>query len=149
MARAQCIVHNANRILMVKHRAHNIEWWCLPGGGVEDGETPAQAALRELKEECGVTGRIIRQSSQVSYGADDEIFSFLVDIVSQVGYLGHDPEFQGAQQILAGIAWLTLAEISERDREFLWAAGLLGIPEFLAEVEGWGDDPSYPQRNPF
>jgi hypothetical protein len=98
---------------------------------------------------CGVTGRIIRQSSHVSYGADDEAFSFLVDIGIQVPRLGHDPEFQGAQQVLAAIAWLTLAEISERDRAFLWAAGLLGIPEFLAEVEGWGDDPSYPQRNPF
>ena len=27
--------------------------WCLPGGHIEDGETPAQAAMREATEECG------------------------------------------------------------------------------------------------
>ena len=41
---------------MVKHHHEGKEWWCLPGGGVEKDETPAEAVLRELKEECGVEG---------------------------------------------------------------------------------------------
>jgi 8-oxo-dGTP diphosphatase len=33
--------------------------WTLPGGGIEFGEHPEAAALRELHEETGLRGRIV------------------------------------------------------------------------------------------
>ncbi len=144
MTRAQCIVHRGNRLLMVKHRMDGAEWWCLPGGGVEPGETPAIAAVRELTEECCVTGRVIRQTSQ---GVDDTVMdtiTFLMDIGTQEPHMGADPEFAGDDQILVEVRWLTLAEIPERDRVYLWAAGLLSVSPFLDEVSNWGDELSYP-----
>jgi 8-oxo-dGTP diphosphatase len=146
--RAQCVVHRQNRLLMVKHRQNAVEWWCLPGGAVEAGETPAEAALRELREECCVEGRVVRQISAVTYSAQDSSYTFLIEIGSQEPRLGADPEFEAGEQLLADVQWLALAEIPERDRAYLWAAGLLGVEEFLAEVESWGDNISYPSNHP-
>ncbi|WP_088287550.1 NUDIX hydrolase [Kineosporia sp. A_224] len=40
------------------NRAGRVEW-CLPKGHLEDGETPEQAAVREIAEETGIHGRLI------------------------------------------------------------------------------------------
>ena len=144
MIRAQCIVKKNNRLLLVQHRQDGHSWWCLPGGGVEQGETPSAAALRELQEECGMKAVIIRQTSYILHAAGNETYTYLVDIGDQIPQMGADPEFPEDDQILVGMEWLSLDQIPERDRAFLWAAGLLDVPEFLDEVELWGDDVSYP-----
>jgi 8-oxo-dGTP pyrophosphatase MutT (NUDIX family) len=43
------------KILLLKRseKGDNYGTWCLPGGGVEKGETPIIAAKRESIEECG------------------------------------------------------------------------------------------------
>ena len=144
MPRVQAIVVRDDRVLMVKHRHNEQEWWCLPGGALEVGETPMEGALRELREECNVIGTIVRQASHICYGNDDETISFLVDVDDQDPSLGHDPEVPVGQEVLADVRWLKLTEIPERDRVFLWAAGLLGVGGFLTEVESWGGETSYP-----
>ena len=146
IARAQCIVHRKNKLLMVKHRGDEGEFWCLPGGAIEEGETPAEAAIRELKEECNVNGTIVRETGVVIYSPEDRAYTFEVDIGTQEPRIGTDPDYPQSKQVLAEVKWLTLSELPERDRVFLWAAGLLGIGEFFDEVSGWGDSISYPQK---
>ena len=41
--------------------------WQLPKGHIEKGETPEQAALREVREETGVTGRVLAPLPGVEY----------------------------------------------------------------------------------
>jgi 8-oxo-dGTP pyrophosphatase MutT (NUDIX family) len=40
--------------------------WVLPKGHIEKGETPEEAALRELEEEAGIVGEILRPLSKQS-----------------------------------------------------------------------------------
>jgi len=146
MARVQAVVVRDGRVLMVKHRQHGIQWWCLPGGALEPDETPEQGALRELREECNVDGKAIRQTAFVSYGLDDATYSFLVDIEDQAPSLGRDPEVAPEDVVLSEVRWLRLDEIPERDRAYLWAAGLLGTERFASEAERWGNQISYPGK---
>ena len=146
MPRVQAIVIRDGQVLMVKHCLRGQAWWCLPGGALEPGETPEQGALRELREECNVDGTAIRQTAFVSYGPEDETYSFLVEIGGQAPTLGQDPDVAPEQVVLQDVRWLRLDEIAERDRAHLWAAGLLGADRFALEVEGWGDRISYPGK---
>jgi ADP-ribose pyrophosphatase YjhB (NUDIX family) len=40
--------------LLVKHRKGNRQYWVLPGGRLEYGETFQECAVREIKEETGL-----------------------------------------------------------------------------------------------
>jgi ADP-ribose pyrophosphatase YjhB (NUDIX family) len=144
LARVQAIVSRGDRVLMVRHRHGEEEWWCLPGGALDPGEAPRDGALRELAEECNVGGTVVRRTSHLTYGPEDETYTFLVEIGDQRPSLGHDPDVAEREEVLAEVRWMHLREVPERDRAFLWAAGLLGVGDFWVEVERWGDDPSYP-----
>jgi len=41
--------------------------WALPKGGIGSGEDPARTALREVEEETGVRGRVVRKLGDVRY----------------------------------------------------------------------------------
>ena len=107
---------------------------------MEQGETPAEAALRELREECSVDGAILRETSRWRRSVVDDTRTFLVDIGDQTPSIGTHP----SDKFLTNMKWVSLSEIPERDRTFLWAAGLLGVAGFWAEVSDWGDSVSFP-----
>jgi ADP-ribose pyrophosphatase YjhB (NUDIX family) len=51
-------VIDERKILLTKR--DDFEVWCLPGGGVEEGESMAEAAIRETKEETGIDVKLTR-----------------------------------------------------------------------------------------
>ena len=57
LAAIVAIIDNG-KVLLTKRE--DFEVWCLPGGGVEDGESLAEAAVREAKEETGVDVELTR-----------------------------------------------------------------------------------------
>jgi ADP-ribose pyrophosphatase YjhB (NUDIX family) len=51
--------HDRSEVLLIKRR--DVSVWVIPGGGVDAGETPEHAIVREFKEETGLTVAIKRQ----------------------------------------------------------------------------------------
>ena len=56
--RSQAMVCRDGKLLLVEHRMKGRDFFNLPGGGIEENETPEEAALRELNEEAGVSGKL-------------------------------------------------------------------------------------------
>ena len=53
-AAAALIADSARRVLLMRE-AYGLERYGLPGGVIESGETPREAAVREVQEELGLT----------------------------------------------------------------------------------------------
>ena len=55
---AVMMAHSARGIVLVHSRFRQV--WELPGGAIDPGESPRQAAIRELVEESGCMARDVR-----------------------------------------------------------------------------------------
>jgi 8-oxo-dGTP pyrophosphatase MutT (NUDIX family) len=57
------VKHNSGKYLFIEKKGK----LDLPKGHIEPGEEPEECALREVHEECGITGHLITKSLQPSY----------------------------------------------------------------------------------
>lgn len=60
---ARGVILHDNNLLLLRRTRQNSEgkidnWLSIPGGGLDPGETPQQAVVRELQEELGITATI-------------------------------------------------------------------------------------------
>jgi len=115
------LIHN-NSILMVRHVEPSRSYWTLPGGGVEAGESPAEAAVREVWEETSLRVQSVRLLWEGNYGHGGRTspeYCYLVELeVDGNGpaavALGLDPEeahLPSHHRLLQGVAWVPLSDL--------------------------------------
>jgi len=56
--RVSAVLRWHGRVLLCRHEKPGREYWLLPGGGVNSGESLVAALHRELREEVGITDEI-------------------------------------------------------------------------------------------
>jgi len=65
---AGCVILDKDKNIYLLHRNKNgFVQWELPGGKVEPGEAIEQTAVRELKEELGVTVKLVKRLGETHF----------------------------------------------------------------------------------
>ncbi|HEY5116954.1 MAG TPA: NUDIX hydrolase [Nakamurella sp.] len=87
--------------------------WSLPKGHIEVGETTEQAAIREVEEETGISGRITARLGSVEYTfvaqgrrIHKRVHHFLMEAV--------DGELSDADLEVTEVAWVPLTDLATR-----------------------------------
>jgi 8-oxo-dGTP pyrophosphatase MutT (NUDIX family) len=100
-------------IIARMNRAGRVEW-CLPKGHLEAGETPEQAAVREIEEETGIRGRILDALGTIDYWFSVEgrrihklVHHFLLEATGGSLSIEGDPDHEAID-----VAWVPLTELA-------------------------------------
>ncbi|MGC4112347.1 MAG: GNAT family N-acetyltransferase [Nocardioides sp.] len=121
--RAVAVVVRGSKLLVMARRLDGLEYAVLPGGGIEPGEPAAEAAVRELAEECSLQGTVLRHLFDGDHGGRRASY-FLVDVpVGEPVLGGEEAQAQSAENHYQPL-WATLRELP-----------LLGLlPEGIADL---------------
>lgn len=123
-------------------------WWFTVGGGVAPGESAAQAAVRELFEECGIEvpveelqGPVARRSAEFDFAArtvrQHETF-FFHRLAGPPPPVRTDGWTELERQTIQDLGWWHLREIASMTVE-VFPTALADLSEsVLAELDPWG-----------
>ncbi len=105
------VISDDNRILLVRHRKGNRQYWVLPGGRLEYGETFKECGVREMKEETGfdvAVERFLFLSEAIAPDRSRHIVNIFLKarVVGGAMKLGNEP-------VLAGVEYVALSELEK------------------------------------
>jgi 8-oxo-dGTP diphosphatase len=112
--RVAAAIVREGQVLMVRERNRGpggrhdgLEFWTLPGGGVEAGESDDDAVRREVREEVGLGVRSARRLFDFAYPSGHTTV-YTVDVEPGEPVLGTDPDLDCDCPRMVGLDWVPL-----------------------------------------
>lgn len=112
--RYQAFIVRGDHVLLIKHKVHasGKEYWLLPGGGREPGETEEACVARESLEETNLSVRVeflLLDEPITSDHGYSRRRTYLCTPVSGEAAPGYEPEVEAAERYaISDVAWFDL-----------------------------------------
>lgn len=135
------LIENEKVALIERHRA-GLDYFVFPGGGVDEGETPEQAAIREAMEELGVEIAIQRRVAVIHFEQSTQIYFLVQKVGGEFGsgtgeeYTDSDPN-DPTEGIYIPI-WMPIDELPRHEKVFPDPLAKLVV---MSKTDGWSKEP--------
>ncbi len=135
------LVEDGKVALIERHRA-GLDYFVFPGGGMDDGETPEQAAIREAMEELGVEVAIRQTVAIIHFDQSTQVY-YLVERVSGEFGTGSGEEYTDAdpddpQEGIYVPVWMPIDDLPNQPKVFPADLAKLVLK---SRTQGWALEP--------
>ena len=126
----RCYLIKDNEVVVTKYKKGNKKegYYDIPGGKIEEGETPKQTAIREMKEETGIEIQNLKYKGIMTREYPDRMFIF--DTFISKEYEGEPQEFEENTS-----EWIDIDELLKKEKIL---SNIILLDKFL--IKGLIDD---------
>ncbi|HEX9389019.1 MAG TPA: NUDIX domain-containing protein [Anaerolineales bacterium] len=94
--RAGIVLIEDNKVALIERHRAGLDYFVFPGGGMDEGESPEQAAIREAMEELGIQVVIKQKVAEIQLGRKNRQVYFLVEQIGGEFGTGVGEEYTNA-----------------------------------------------------
>ncbi len=139
--RAGVVLIQENKVALIERHRAGVDYFVFPGGGVDEGESPEQAAIRETMEELGLQVAIKQKVAEVQLGKRSRQVYFLVEQTGGEFGTGTGEEFTDSdpnhpQQGIYIPIWMPIHELPQYTNIYPVEVAKLVV---RSVKEGWQD----------
>ena len=140
--RAGVVLIEENKVAFIERHRAGLHYFVFPGGGVDEGESPEQAAIREAMEELGIEVAIKQKVAEIQIGRKSRQVYFLVEQTNGEFGTGAGEEYtdldpNDPEEGIYVPVWMPIDELLLHDKVYPVAVARLVVKSVQ---EGWSKD---------
>ena len=140
--RAGVVLIEDDKVALIERFRDSTHYYVFPGGGKDEGETPEEAAIREMEEETGLCVTVKRKLAEIHFGLSYQLYYLVERISGEYGtgtgeeYTEADPDDPNEGVYIP--IWMPITELPEHEN--IYPAD---ISELVVKSvrDGWPDEP--------
>jgi len=120
--RAGAVLIEDEKVALIERFRGGYHYYVFPGGGVDEGEIPQEAAVREMEEETGLQVTVKRKLAEIYFGLSYQIYYLVERVAGEYG-TGTGEEFTDSdpEDPTEGVyipVWMPVAELTEHENVY-------------------------------